>query len=216
MHFPSEMCFILPKSMDEPKSVGLLWVIIFIILYGIVSIIFHKFIFLPFYDYNTCVTSQPAINIVQSFFQNLNTRVSVADRKAIIDITEYLNQNLSKDFPLIALSTYAYMNISKFKYVFKPGVGQVFSEKYSGYLALPILNGKKHPRRSPKESASLIIPVKFSAYMDIPYECRTAAYRSQRGSSAAPAAVNCHAASGINRHMRGIDDDVTRYRIARP
>ena len=57
MHFPSEMCFILPKSMDEPKSVGLLWVIIFIILYGIVSIIFHKFIFLPFYDYNTCVTS---------------------------------------------------------------------------------------------------------------------------------------------------------------
>ena len=39
--------------------------------------------------------------------------------------SEYLNQNLSKDFPLIALSTYAYMNISKFKYVFKTGVSQM-------------------------------------------------------------------------------------------
>lgn len=61
-------------------------------------------------------------------FRGLNASVSVADRNAIIEITEYLNQNLSKNFSLMELSADAYMSISKFKYVFKTVVGQSFSE----------------------------------------------------------------------------------------
>ena len=61
-------------------------------------------------------------------FRGLNASVSVADRNAIIEITEYLNQNLSKNFSLIELSADAYMSISKFKYVFKTVVGQSLSE----------------------------------------------------------------------------------------
>ena len=61
-------------------------------------------------------------------FRGLNASVSVADRNAIIEITEYLNQNLSKHFSLTELSTDAYMSISKFKYVFKTVVGQSLSE----------------------------------------------------------------------------------------
>lgn len=61
-------------------------------------------------------------------FQNLNASVSIADRNAIIEITAYLNQNLSKKFSLIELSADACMSISKFKYVFKNVVGQSLSE----------------------------------------------------------------------------------------
>ena len=61
-------------------------------------------------------------------FQNLNASVSVADRKAIVEIMAYMNQNLSKKFSLINLSAEAYMSVSKFKYVFKTVVGQSFSE----------------------------------------------------------------------------------------
>ena len=61
-------------------------------------------------------------------FQNLNASVSVADRKAIVEIMAYMNQNLSKKFSLIDLSAEAYMSVSKFKYVFKTVVGQSFSE----------------------------------------------------------------------------------------
>lgn len=61
-------------------------------------------------------------------FQNLNASVSIADRNAIIEITAYLNQNLSKKFSLIELSADACMSISKFKYVFKNLVGQSLSE----------------------------------------------------------------------------------------
>ena len=61
-------------------------------------------------------------------FRGLNASVSVADRNAIIEITEYLNQNLSKNFSLTELSADAYMSISKFKYVFKTVVGQSLSE----------------------------------------------------------------------------------------
>lgn len=60
--------------------------------------------------------------------QNLNASVSIADRNAIIEITAYLNQNLSKKFSLIELSADACMSISKFKYVFKNVVGQSLSE----------------------------------------------------------------------------------------
>ena len=51
-----------------------------------------------------------------------------SDRNAIIEITEYLNQNLSKNFSLMELSADAYMSISKFKYVFKAVIGQSISE----------------------------------------------------------------------------------------
>lgn len=61
-------------------------------------------------------------------FRDLNASVSVADRNAIMEITEYLNQNLSKNFSLTELSADAYMSISKFKYVFKTVVGQSVSE----------------------------------------------------------------------------------------
>ena len=61
-------------------------------------------------------------------FRGLNASVSVADRNAIIEITEYLNQNLSKNFSLMELSADAYMSISKFKYVFKAVIGQSISE----------------------------------------------------------------------------------------
>ena len=61
-------------------------------------------------------------------FRDLNASVSVADRNAIMEITEYLNQNLSKNFSLTELSADAYMSISKFKYIFKTVVGQSVSE----------------------------------------------------------------------------------------
>ena len=61
-------------------------------------------------------------------FQNLNASISIADRNAVMEITEYLNQNLSKNFSLTELSANAYMSISKFKYVFKTVVGQSLSE----------------------------------------------------------------------------------------
>ncbi|MDO4721127.1 MAG: AraC family transcriptional regulator [Peptostreptococcaceae bacterium] len=61
-------------------------------------------------------------------FRGLNASISVADRNAVIEITAYLNQNLSKNFSLIELSADSYMSISKFKYVFKAVVGQSFSE----------------------------------------------------------------------------------------
>ena len=61
-------------------------------------------------------------------FQDLNASISVADRNAIMEITEYLNQNLSKNFSLTELSADSYMSISKFKYVFKTVVGQSLSE----------------------------------------------------------------------------------------
>lgn len=61
-------------------------------------------------------------------FQDLNASISVADRNAVMEITEYLNQNLSKNFSLTELSAYAYISISKFKYVFKTVVGQSLSE----------------------------------------------------------------------------------------
>ena len=61
-------------------------------------------------------------------FQNLNASISIADRNAVMEITEYLNQNLSKNFSLMELSADAYMSISKFKYVFKAVIGQSISE----------------------------------------------------------------------------------------
>ena len=61
-------------------------------------------------------------------FRGLNASVSLADRNAIIEITAYLNQNLSKKFSLIELSADAYMSVSKFKYVFKTVAGQSLSE----------------------------------------------------------------------------------------
>ena len=45
-----------------------------------------------------------------------------------MEITEYLSQNLSKNFSLTELSADAYMSVSKFKYVFKTVVGQSVSE----------------------------------------------------------------------------------------
>lgn len=61
-------------------------------------------------------------------FRDLNASVSVADRNAVMEITEYLSQNLSKNFSLTELSADAYMSVSKFKYVFKTVVGQSVSE----------------------------------------------------------------------------------------
>ena len=71
-------------------------------------------------------------------FRGLNASVSVADRNAIIEITEYLNQNLSKNFSLMELSADAYMSISKFKYVFKAVIGQSISEYMTQKRNVPV------------------------------------------------------------------------------
>lgn len=61
-------------------------------------------------------------------FRNLDTNISTADRNAMIEIMEYLSQNLSEHFSLADLAADAYMSISKFKYVFKVVAGQSLSE----------------------------------------------------------------------------------------
>lgn len=61
-------------------------------------------------------------------FRSLKTRVSSADRYAIMEILAYLNKNLSKNLLLSDLAAKAYMSVSKFKYVFKAVAGQTLSE----------------------------------------------------------------------------------------
>ncbi len=61
-------------------------------------------------------------------FRSFNARVSPADRYAVMEIMEYLIQNISKNISLGDLAAEAYMSISKFKYVFKTVTGQSFSE----------------------------------------------------------------------------------------
>lgn len=72
---------------------------------------------------------------VSLLFQNAKmadkrTAISKADYNAIINITEYMAQNLDTAISLSEMADFAYMSLAKFKYTFKSVMGHSFSEHF--------------------------------------------------------------------------------------